>query len=73
MDALLSGLVAEMALGAPGGIEVAGLTSDSRKVGAGDVFVALSGTKADGAQFARDAVARGAVAIIAAEDANLDD
>lgn len=71
MDALLSGLVAETALAAAGDIDVAGLTSDSRKVGAGDVFVALSGTKADGAQFARDAVARGAIAVIAGEGADL--
>lgn len=47
------------------GIEVTGIASDSRLVGSGFLFAALQGTKADGANFAADAVARGAVAIIA--------
>jgi UDP-N-acetylmuramoyl-L-alanyl-D-glutamate--2,6-diaminopimelate ligase len=48
-------------------IEVGGLTADSRLVRPGDVFAALSGAKADGARFIADAVARGAVAVIAAQ------
>lgn len=51
------------------GIDVAGLTSDSRKAGKGFLFAALQGTKADGARFAADAVGRGAVAVIAARGA----
>ncbi|WP_439496549.1 UDP-N-acetylmuramoyl-L-alanyl-D-glutamate--2,6-diaminopimelate ligase [Bosea sp. (in: a-proteobacteria)] len=43
---------------------VSGVAADSRKVGEGDVFVALAGAKADGARFVADAVARGAVAIV---------
>ena len=35
-----------------GEIEAAGVTSDSRKVKRGDVFVAVPGTKADGLSFA---------------------
>lgn len=38
---------------------------DSRKTRAGDVFFALAGTKTDGLSFARDAIARGAVAVVA--------
>ncbi|WID97785.1 UDP-N-acetylmuramoyl-L-alanyl-D-glutamate--2,6-diaminopimelate ligase [Bosea vestrisii] len=43
---------------------VNGLAFDSRKVAAGDAFVALAGAKADGARFIADAVQRGAVAIV---------
>ena len=49
---------------APAGIRVSGVTADSRKAGAGSAFFAIAGAKADGAKFAKDAVARGAVAVI---------
>ena len=42
-----------------------GVTHDSRKVGAGWVFVGLRGLKADGAEFAPQAVAAGAAAVVA--------
>jgi UDP-N-acetylmuramoyl-L-alanyl-D-glutamate--2,6-diaminopimelate ligase len=45
--------------------EVFGVRHDSRKVAAGDLFVAWKGAKHDGALFAADAVARGAVAVLA--------
>jgi len=44
---------------------VVAVTSDSREVARGSVFVALRGLKADGAAFARDAIARGAIAVVA--------
>ncbi len=44
---------------------IAGVTSDSRKVKPGFLFVAIAGAKADGAQFAKQAAAGGAVAIVA--------
>src|SRR5213592_602016 len=47
-----------------GAIEAAGVTADSRKVKRGDVFVAVSGTKADGLAFAAQAAAAGAAAIV---------
>ena len=47
------------------GIEVAGLAYDSRRVRPGDVFIALSGLKLSGADYAADAIARGAVAVVA--------
>ena len=53
------------------GVTVTGITADSRKVVPGFVFAALAGTKADGAKFAVDAVAKGAVAILVATDAVL--
>jgi UDP-N-acetylmuramoyl-L-alanyl-D-glutamate--2,6-diaminopimelate ligase len=43
-----------------------GLTSDSRKVKPGYLFAALSGSKTDGAHFLKDAVSRGAVAVLGA-------
>ncbi|WP_113439087.1 UDP-N-acetylmuramoyl-L-alanyl-D-glutamate--2,6-diaminopimelate ligase [Rhizobium cremeum] len=48
-----------------GGISISGITADSRKVEPGMLFVALSGTKADGAAYAADAAARGAAAVVA--------
>jgi UDP-N-acetylmuramoyl-L-alanyl-D-glutamate--2,6-diaminopimelate ligase len=45
--------------------EVTGVTHDSRSVTPGSVFVAIKGQQADGAEFAADAVARGAVAVVA--------
>lgn len=49
---------------AAGGVEITGLTADSRAVKPGMVFAALSGSKSDGSRFIADAVARGAVAIL---------
>ena len=42
----------------------AGISADSRRILPGDVFVALPGARSDGASFIRDAVARGAVAVL---------
>ncbi len=52
-------------------IAVAGLTADSRQVAPGSLFAALSGTKADGATFIADAAAKGAVAVLAGETAEV--
>ncbi|HTP76983.1 MAG TPA: UDP-N-acetylmuramoyl-L-alanyl-D-glutamate--2,6-diaminopimelate ligase [Rhizomicrobium sp.] len=48
--------------------EFAGLASDSREVKPGYLFAALPGTKADGAAFVKDAVARGAIAVLGRPD-----
>jgi UDP-N-acetylmuramoyl-L-alanyl-D-glutamate--2,6-diaminopimelate ligase len=44
---------------------VTSMTCDSRQVVPGSVFVALRGLQADGSAFARDAVSRGALAVVA--------
>ncbi len=44
--------------------EIKGVREDSRQIRPGELFVARAGTQADGQQFAQDAVARGAVAIV---------
>jgi UDP-N-acetylmuramoyl-L-alanyl-D-glutamate--2,6-diaminopimelate ligase len=49
---------------AAGAIEITGLSADSRKVENGMLFVALAGTRADGAAYVADAVSRGAAAIV---------
>ena len=45
--------------------ECRGVTHDSRRVGSGWVFVALRGLKADGVEFASQAIAAGAAAVVA--------
>jgi UDP-N-acetylmuramoyl-L-alanyl-D-glutamate--2,6-diaminopimelate ligase len=47
------------------GLEIAGVTADSRQVVPGDLFAALPGSLADGRCYIADAVERGAVAILA--------
>ncbi|MGO4956424.1 UDP-N-acetylmuramoyl-L-alanyl-D-glutamate--2,6-diaminopimelate ligase [Luteococcus sp. Sow4_B9] len=68
----LTELFADSAPGAvrisQGQVVVTGITLDSRTVGPGDLYVALPGTRVHGAQFARGAVERGAVAILTDED-----
>ncbi len=60
--------VSELLAGPTGEIEVSDITADSRKAAAGSLFVALHGTKADGAAYVADAVSRGACAIVAGAD-----
>jgi len=45
-------------------LEAAGLDYDSRRVGKGFVFFAFAGSRVDGRQFAQDALAKGALAIV---------
>jgi len=53
----------------PSELETGGVSSDSRRISPGDIFVALHGAKADGAAYAADAEKRGAAAIVAGKDA----
>jgi UDP-N-acetylmuramoyl-L-alanyl-D-glutamate--2,6-diaminopimelate ligase len=46
-------------------LTIAGVTSDSRKVKPGFLFIAIAGAKADGAHFAKQAANAGAVAVAA--------
>lgn len=46
-------------------LSIAGLTADSRQVAPGFLFAALPGSKQDGRGFIADAIAKGAVAILA--------
>ncbi len=49
----------------PEGVTAAGISADSRAVEPGELFFALPGTHTHGAAFAADAVARGAVGVVA--------
>jgi UDP-N-acetylmuramoyl-L-alanyl-D-glutamate--2,6-diaminopimelate ligase len=52
-----------------GDTEITGITSDSREVKRGYLFVALSGARTDGARFIADAVQAGACALLTADEA----
>ena len=45
--------------------EISSLSYDSRSAGAGSLFFALPGAKTNGAEFARQAAGKGAVAVVA--------
>jgi len=47
-------------------LRISGIVADSRAATPGCLFVAIPGTRADGAAFVADAAARGAVAVLAA-------
>mgnify|MGYP000916653150 CR=1 FL=1 len=47
------------------GLPVSGIAYDSRRVEPGFLFVAIRGTKQDGGQFVKDALSRGAIAVVA--------
>jgi UDP-N-acetylmuramoyl-L-alanyl-D-glutamate--2,6-diaminopimelate ligase len=52
---------------ASGGLDIAGVTADSRRVAPGFLFAALPGSREDGRRYIADAVSRGAVAVLAPE------
>ena len=54
-------------------ISVSAIQYDSRKVGPGDLFVAIAGTATDGHRFLEDAIGRGATAVVVENDAALPD
>jgi len=62
----------ELLLSEIGAIEIGGITADSRKAAPGSLFVAVSGTKADGATYVKDAVAKGAVAVVSGHPVDAD-
>ncbi|MBY0354605.1 MAG: UDP-N-acetylmuramoyl-L-alanyl-D-glutamate--2,6-diaminopimelate ligase [Rickettsiales bacterium] len=53
-------------------LALTGLTTDSRATRAGDAFIAISGTVAEGSLYVQDAVARGAVAVMYQQGMQLD-
>lgn len=62
---LLAGVGTEPVASTRSKVDVTGVTTDSRAVKPGDLFVAVPGTKVDGVQFVNEAVERGAVAVLA--------
>ena len=64
--ASLRDIARDAGLEASGDAVVSGITHDSRRVQPGDLFVALPGTRQDGASYVDEAAARGAVAAVVA-------
>jgi UDP-N-acetylmuramoyl-tripeptide--D-alanyl-D-alanine ligase len=62
------------AMGSPprGSTQVASITTDTRKIGKGDVFVALIGERFDGHDYLKDAVRDGASALIVSKPPKLE-
>jgi UDP-N-acetylmuramoyl-L-alanyl-D-glutamate--2,6-diaminopimelate ligase len=56
----------------PPATEISGVSADSRAIAPGHIFFALKGSRSDGGAFAADATARGASAIIADPEAQID-
>jgi UDP-N-acetylmuramoyl-tripeptide--D-alanyl-D-alanine ligase len=65
----LAGHLGQEALDDPG-VVVTGVTTDSRNVRAGDLFVAISGESFNGNAYARAAVEAGAVAVVTSDAGN---
>ena len=63
--------IANATLSGDGATVITGLTHSSNDVQEGDLFIALPGEKVHGADFASDAVARGAVAVLTDADGAL--
>jgi UDP-N-acetylmuramoyl-L-alanyl-D-glutamate--2,6-diaminopimelate ligase len=61
---LLAGVGTEPVASVKAKVDVTSVTADSREVKPGALFVAVPGTKADGGQYALDAVKKGAVAVV---------
>ncbi|MET3612112.1 UDP-N-acetylmuramoyl-L-alanyl-D-glutamate--2,6-diaminopimelate ligase [Rhizobium aquaticum] len=55
-----------------GDVQITSITADSRQVAHGALFVAVSGSKADGSTFAGEAVTKGASAIVISANASVD-
>jgi UDP-N-acetylmuramoyl-L-alanyl-D-glutamate--2,6-diaminopimelate ligase len=66
LDEIARELPLRVALAGDGSVRVSGVRHDSRAVRSGDLFVARPGAKVDGARFVDDAIARGAIAVMAA-------
>lgn len=68
-DRTLGAIIGDLNRGAPlaasdAARSVAGISADSRKISSGFIFFAVPGTRADGLQFAPQAIAAGACAIV---------
>lgn len=63
LSEVLSGTGIELS-GANASVDITGITQDSRQVKKGDLFVAVPGTKTDGAQFVGEAIRAGAAAVV---------
>ena len=68
LDNLASRGIAVVANDPDQSIAIGGIAADSRKVQRGDLFVAIAGSRFDGARFIDEAVAKGASVVVAGHD-----
>src|SRR5205807_276579 len=67
---LMAGVVTQDPISAQlAALEIKGLDFDSRRVGKDYLFFAFAGARVDGRQFAEDAIARGAAAVVSEQEA----
>lgn len=64
-----AGIQPQVVQGSLEGVQVRGLCADSRQVQAGDLFLGMPGSRVDGGEFVREALTRGAVAALIAQEA----
>jgi UDP-N-acetylmuramoyl-L-alanyl-D-glutamate--2,6-diaminopimelate ligase len=64
LSQLLDGIDGARIVAGPPGLQIHDVRDDSRRVSAGDLFVAVPGSKVDGGMFVDEALAKGAVAIV---------
>ncbi len=69
---LLTNVDGASAAAGDAGLQVREVCDDSRRVGVGDLFVAVPGSKVDGGKFVDEALAKGAIAVVS-ESADLKD
>lgn len=72
LSELIAGLPVKRIIGSAE-VEVTGIQFDSRKVGAGNVFVAQKGTTADGHTYVDQCIAQGAAAVVISDEAYIRD
>ena len=73
LDTIAAALAAEAVGKLPrGSVELTGITTDTRKIGKGNAFLALRGERFDGHDYLRDAVRDGAAALIVSRAPKVD-
>lgn len=72
LNKLMEELKVKQVIGTLPAVAVNKITQDTREVEAGDVFVCIDGASFDGHRYAADAAAKGAVAIVAEKEVQLD-
>lgn len=70
LDEVLRATGGRLVHGGPSGVLVTGVSTDTRTLRPGDLFVALSGPRADGHDFIAEAFRKGAAAVLATREVN---
>ena len=72
LDKLINNISLNDKVNYDGNVEVTGISYNSNKISKGDIFVCMRGEHVDGHNFAKDAVEKGAVAIMAETSLDID-